>query len=83
MCVVVFNRVCTRVHMSMCETLLHLCSVSLIFPLSLPLSDSLSSFFLITPFDDETFIAMPGHETNCGRETESTREKEENGKRWR
>lgn len=62
-----------------CETLLHLCSASsgfipLIFPLSqlpcLCLTLYLA-FFFITPFDDEKLIAVPGHETNRGRETES------------
>lgn len=68
-----------------CETQLHLCSVSsgfipLIFPLSqlpyLCLTLHLA-FFFITPFDDEKLIAVPGHETHRGRETES----EENRKR--
>lgn len=43
---------------------------------TLPRSDSLSClfFFFNPPFDDEELIAVPGHDTNCGRETESDRE---------
>lgn len=48
--------------------------IPLIFPLSQLLYLCLTlylAFFFITPFDDEKLIAVPGHETNCGRETEN------------